>query len=266
MANNKVQLANGTVLIDLTDTTANAADVAQGKYFYTSAGVRTEGTSSGGGGGTSRLPSGYQEVEYLENVSGSGSYIDTGFTASNTSEICVKCTIFAFLCRTKLNSNGFGVTAQRYNNGNDWWRGEYATTTFPSNSTAVIDIDRTIPVIIDLNNNKEIVLYDNGECQSNYYSTTAKTFTTPHTMPLMAAYNAGAYDPRTCKLYYGLFYTNGTLVRHFIPCRRKADNEYGLYDLCGSICPITNTPFYVDAGNGSGFTVGGDVLGVLPIS
>lgn len=35
---------------DVTDTTAAAADVAQGKYFYDSAGVRTEGTASGGGG------------------------------------------------------------------------------------------------------------------------------------------------------------------------------------------------------------------------
>ena len=34
---------------DVTDTTAAAADVAQGKYFYTAAGVRTQGTSSGGG-------------------------------------------------------------------------------------------------------------------------------------------------------------------------------------------------------------------------
>ena len=36
---------------DVTDTTATAADVAQGKYFYTSQGVRTAGTASGGGGG-----------------------------------------------------------------------------------------------------------------------------------------------------------------------------------------------------------------------
>lgn len=35
---------------DVTDTTAAAADVAQGKYFYTAAGVRTQGTASGGGG------------------------------------------------------------------------------------------------------------------------------------------------------------------------------------------------------------------------
>ena len=35
---------------DISDTTAEAADVRQGKYFYTAAGVRTPGTASGGGG------------------------------------------------------------------------------------------------------------------------------------------------------------------------------------------------------------------------
>lgn len=35
---------------DVTDTTAAASDVATGKYFYTAAGVRTQGTNSGGGG------------------------------------------------------------------------------------------------------------------------------------------------------------------------------------------------------------------------
>lgn len=36
---------------DISDTTASAADVAAGKYFYTAAGVKTEGTGSGGSGG-----------------------------------------------------------------------------------------------------------------------------------------------------------------------------------------------------------------------
>ena len=36
---------------DVSDTTATAADVASGTYFYTAAGEYTEGTASGGGGG-----------------------------------------------------------------------------------------------------------------------------------------------------------------------------------------------------------------------
>lgn len=46
---NKVVYGN-TTLIDLTDTTAEAADVAQGKYFYTAGGVKTIGAAEGGGG------------------------------------------------------------------------------------------------------------------------------------------------------------------------------------------------------------------------
>lgn len=41
----------GTALFtDVTPTTATAADVASGKYFYTASGVYTQGTASGGGG------------------------------------------------------------------------------------------------------------------------------------------------------------------------------------------------------------------------
>lgn len=46
--------AGGTVrtitALDISDTTAVAADVAQGKYFYTADGTKTQGTGSGGGG------------------------------------------------------------------------------------------------------------------------------------------------------------------------------------------------------------------------
>lgn len=47
MATAKV-IFNGTTLMDITDTSAVAADVAQDKVFYTKAGVQTTGTAVGG--------------------------------------------------------------------------------------------------------------------------------------------------------------------------------------------------------------------------
>ena len=44
---NKVQLADGTSLIDISDTTATASDVLNSKYFYNAAGAKVQGTATG---------------------------------------------------------------------------------------------------------------------------------------------------------------------------------------------------------------------------
>ena len=48
MANNKVQLSDGTVLIDLSSDTVTAADVASGVSFHLPNGSQATGTASGG--------------------------------------------------------------------------------------------------------------------------------------------------------------------------------------------------------------------------
>ena len=65
---------------DVSDTTAAAADVATGKYFYTAAGVRTEGTNSGGGGGASNFVHGEFTTQSTAGVqSVSIPYTGTGY-------------------------------------------------------------------------------------------------------------------------------------------------------------------------------------------
>jgi hypothetical protein len=45
------------------------------------------------------------------------------------------------------------------------------------------------------------------------------------------------------ELYNFKLYDNGTLIRDYIPCRRKSDNVLGLYD-------VVNNQFYTNAGTG----------------
>ena len=47
MAINKVNYGE-TTLIDISDTTAESSDVAEGKYFYSANGVRTQGSAPQG--------------------------------------------------------------------------------------------------------------------------------------------------------------------------------------------------------------------------
>lgn len=67
---------------DVSDTTAAAADVATGKYFYAADGTRTAGTSSGGGGGFEPVLT--QSIGHIESQSTTEA--DTGQTASGTTD------------------------------------------------------------------------------------------------------------------------------------------------------------------------------------
>lgn len=60
------------------------------------------------------------------------------------------------------------------------------------------------------------------------------------------------------RMYYFKYFEGETIMKDLVPCYSKSDGVIGMYDLCGSICPLTNTPFYINAGTGS-FTKGADV-------
>jgi hypothetical protein len=83
---------------DVTDTTAAASDVASGKYFYTAAGVRTAGTSSGGG-----------SVQYDTKTASGGITYPTSLSFTS-----MKGEPKAFVCRLNAQLSSSGSTTYYY--------------------------------------------------------------------------------------------------------------------------------------------------------
>ena len=86
---------------DVTDTTAAASDVASGKYFYTSAGVRTQGTNSGGGGGTI----------VSKSITANGTYNASSDNADGYSPVTVNVPSMTLLGSTTLTVNTTSTSA-----------------------------------------------------------------------------------------------------------------------------------------------------------
>ena len=74
---NKVTI-DGTTIMDISDTTAAASDVASGKYFYTAGGVKTAGTASGG-----------SATLITKSISANGTYNASSHSADGYSSVTV---------------------------------------------------------------------------------------------------------------------------------------------------------------------------------
>lgn len=142
----------GTALFtDVTDTTADASDVASGKYFYTAAGVKTQGTNSGGGG-TSK------NVQIVQNNS-------TRITSTAYSKACGTITV------SKAGTYDIYYTAYRTSSTGSWGTQWYkngtaqgtAQTTFTNSYYQAIHLTN-----ITLAKNDTIDVYGRSR-GSNYY-------------------------------------------------------------------------------------------------
>ena len=197
----------------------------------------------------SRLPEGYREVDYLESTG--WQWIDTGVIPSYARGDDVYSQIeFKFLDISRQQRIS-GVREENY-------------TQFFLNVTPSAIMGAQV-------NSSEWLIY--GEADTDWhtagYDVRTKTVNfdgTEYPYPSIAD-----YVEYSLPLYLFARNTNGnadlffigrirafayTDIRSYIPCVRISDSKPGMYDLCGSICPLTGTPFYINAGAGADFLWG----------
>jgi len=219
-----------------------------------------------------RLPKEYQEVEYLETHA--QGYIDSGY-AFTEPELKIE---FKYMKEESLNNNPFGVDtsttagAGRMMHGHIFGQNVYCGNggrpiTFEEGKQVLDKIyEGNVKIVGTVADEQRMILKMNGGSQTFLNSQTNFFAGCPMTDYVLATrYNAEGRADYLFKgrLYYLRFFDHtGTMVRNFIPCYRKSDNVVGLYDTCGSICPQTNTPFYINMENGH-FGKGADVPGGL---
>lgn len=122
MATSRVDL-NGTTLIDISDTTAVAADVAQNKIFYTANGLKTLGAASGG---SSMNVQAYTGMDYTRT---------TSYTATDVTLTCAKTGTYTISWMGFRNTNSGTNGSSLYINGTAHTTSTTFTQTYGQNVT-----------------------------------------------------------------------------------------------------------------------------------
>lgn len=190
-------------------------------------------------GGTSRLPTGYQEVEYIQ--SSGTQYIDTGFKPNqDTRVVCdtefAASTTAYWLFGSRVGPNDRNYAFLTYQGGH---RSDYNDT--PG------DVIGGVSGRFIVDKNKNITYIDEVVKDELSYG----AFQSTYNLYIFRSNNGGTPSAsNTAKIYSCQIYDNGALIRDFVPAK-NSDGTVGLYDL-------VNDAFYGNAGTGT-FTAGPDV-------
>lgn len=208
-------------------------------------------------GKRSRLPREYQEVEYLK--SSGAQYIDTELFLTQDASINIrffvdsgtKFSIFGSRRDSALRNIGL-AGAEMYPLYADF--GEYTKyrASHFDHYTSGDVYDASISRIL-----RKIYNVTKGEQKAINTKACSEQFTTPGSVFIFNQRNGYASDGLNGGVIACVI-NDTTGSRNLIPCYRKSDHKPGMYDLCGSICSRTNSPFYINAGTGE-FLVGPEV-------
>lgn len=191
----------------------------------------------------SRLPQGYQEVEYIE--SSGTQYIDTGYkpTSNNLRITCE----FEYTAEHNTSSV-FGSESP----------GQYSIIPYGPPAFYVGSGTQLLAQTTALNT--KYALDAHASAGTLTVSLNGITNSASYSGSILTTVNIGIFcniiagvAKQFCsmRLYAMSIYDNGELVRNFVPCYRNLDHMAGLYDL-------SNNVFYTNAGSGI-FAVGSNV-------
>ena len=204
------------------------------------------------------LPDEYVRLDYIESTG--TQYINTGFKP-NPKTTRVE-TTFQVTDNTKINQRLFGAR-KSYSDGeticNIFWNSQKMGNAFrvdwvgnASTVSSKFSLNTDITIVSE---NNKVIINDLEE----YTSTTSKSDSYLDFPIYINNFTSNGQlednqQPAYAKWKTFKIYDNGTLVRDFVPCYRKNDNEIGLYD-------IVNKVFYTNSGAGT-FSKGDDVEGL----
>lgn len=196
-----------------------------------------------------RLPSAYQEVEYIQ--SSGTQYIDTWIKPTNNTKIVSKLYMtswaYQILCWVGrawyYQSMSIYIDGTKYNYIGRWRSSSSGNSTVSSSVIAT----GTTPHIFESSQSGGFYID-----WTKIWTFTSYSFTESYNMYLFGWNNYwSARDLSSGAIYYFKIYESWTLVRDFIPCYRKSDSVIGLYDL-------VNNQFYTNSWTGT-FTKWNDV-------
>ena len=196
-------------------------------------------TAIGGssGGGSSALPNGYTQVEYIQS-SGS-SWIDTGIYPNNTTKIQTKLNMTSVTGDVVIGHQG----GETFSSDSIDWR------IFNHSNNFYLDINsqrvnggiwmNSISYNVEFGNNY-LQNLDSGEIILS--GTTESSFTHSVTIKVFK----GVSKIASGMIFYLKIYDGGALVRDYVPAMRNSDGVYGLFD------KVNNT--FKSSDSGTNFT------------
>lgn len=188
------------------------------------------------------LPSAYQQVEYIESTG--TQYIDTGIIGKNGIRVLTEMgwrtlSNSLFGSRKDISPTRFYVTY--YTSKIDFGYGADIVSDIYAQAGRIYEID------FDTRNSTKRFGVD------GVYKTTTSSIDTECNMYIFCYNRNGIVMSLSKSIFKSMEITdaNNEMIRNFVPCYRKSDNEIGLYD-------TVSKTFFTNAGTGT-FLKGNDV-------